>query len=381
MFTKTIAWILSFLSFFAFWSPNAQPNNIPETRTYVGEVPDKYGIWPTEEFDTSPGPWWLRGLALDLVVELYKLRTGTDTSNDSLLILHKGKLVCERYANGWDQDTPHYMASVTKSVTSALVGVAIGDGLITGVDQKVLEFFPEAIGLPGWEESKRDMTVEHLLTMTSGILSESDEDWDGFFAEDQEDSALYAFLRPQKAKPGEKFAYENIAPSILLGIIDRKTGDVLKYAREKLFGPLGMSSVEWDTAADGLPYAGWGLFLTPRDMAKFGYLYLNEGCWEGVQLVPAQWVADSAPRSKRLMGYGYLWWTAMLSPLSSACEARGYYGQFITVHPKKDLVIVRTGSPGRLALALNSLLIRLGIFPDDTGGEWDRFWPENPISL
>ena len=174
--TKVIALILSFLSFFAFWRPNAQPNNIPETRTYAGEVPDKYGVWPTEGFDTAPGPWWLRGPALEVFLEMYKLRTGTDTPTDSILLLHKGKLVYENYAEGWDRDPPHYMASVTKSVTSALVGIAIGDGLIRGVDQKVLDFFPEAVDLPGWEESKRDMTIEHLLTMTSGILSESEED-------------------------------------------------------------------------------------------------------------------------------------------------------------------------------------------------------------
>ena len=199
MTTKMIAWILSILSFFAFWNPNAQPNIIPETRDYVGEVPDNYGVWPTEDFETGI----INPAVPDALEAWYSVFKTLDfaSTTESLLILHKGKIVYERYAEGWDKDTPHFMASVTKSVTSALVGIAIGEGVIGGVDDKVVTYFPEAVGMPGWQEIKRDMTIEHLLTMTSGILTETDEEWDGFFSPDQTDSALYAFLLPRRLRP------------------------------------------------------------------------------------------------------------------------------------------------------------------------------------
>ena len=173
MQTKIVAFLLSFLSFFAFWSPNAQPNKIPETRSYVGEVPDKYGVWPTKKFETTAMPSFIP----KVLEARYALKDFPGSATDSLLILHKGKLVYERYAKGWDKDKPHYMASVTKSVLSALVGIAIGEGKIKGVHQKVIDFFPDAKIAPG-QESKRDMTIEHLLTMTSGLPGDGDHfDW------------------------------------------------------------------------------------------------------------------------------------------------------------------------------------------------------------
>jgi len=362
--TQMIAWILSILSFFAFWSPNAQPNNIPETRTYVGEVPDQYGIWPTQEFTQGK-----MGPVVPAVLETrYALNSLTSANTDSMLILHRGKLVYERYADGWDRDTPHFMASVTKSVTSALVGIAIGEGKIKGVDQMVLDFFPEAVQLPGWQDSKRDMTIEHLLTMTSGILTESNEEWDGFFAQGQKDSALYAFLLPQKNAPGKKYAYENVAPSILLGIVARATKrDALAYAKEKLFGPLGMTSVEWDTAADGLPFGAFGISMTPRDMLRFGYLYLNHGRWEDRQIIPADYVSVTPPRSKAKKAYGYMFWNFPMLPFDSSFEANGAYGQYIEILPEWDMVIVRTASQNCFDRAWEALQGKLD--------EWGlKFW-------
>jgi len=340
--TKIIAWILSVLSFFALWSPNAQPNNIPETRTYIGEVPDTYGIWPTKGFE--------QGKIFPLVPAVLEARYFLKdlpfpaSTTDSLLILYKGKLVYERYADGWDKDTPHFMASVTKSVTSALVGIAIGEGYIKGVDQKVLEFFPEAPKLPGWEESKRDMTIEHLLTMTSGIEYDTEEKWD-LVGPDAADHALSAFLIPQSTAPGTKYFYDNAAPSILLGIIARATKrGVLEYAEEKLFGPLGMTSVEWWTTPDGLPYGAFGIDMTPRDMLRFGYLYLNNGRWEDKQIIPASYVAVTPPRSKAQKAYGYMFWNFPMLPFDSSYQANGAFGQYIEIIPEWDMVIARTAS-------------------------------------
>jgi len=338
--TKVIAAILSFLSFFAFWSPNAQPNNIPETRTYVGEVPDKYGIWPTKEFETDS----ISPLLPPFLEARYFLKDIRSSTTDSLLILHKGKIVYERYAEGWDADTPHWMASVTKAVLSALVGIAIGEGKIVGVDQKVVEFFPEAVKLPGWEESKRDMTVEHLLTMTSGLPGDGDRvDWDWWGAED---SGLAAFLSPQMAKPGTRYSYSS-GPSCqtLACLVSRAVKkNLFEYAKEKLFGPLGMASVAWDAAEDGRNFGGFGISMTPRDMARFGYLYLNHGRWEDRQIIPADYVAVTPPRSKATRAYGYLFWNYPMLPFDSSYQANGAFGQYIDILPEYDAVIVRTAS-------------------------------------
>ena len=361
-----LAIVSGVLAIFIPWgaNPQAQPNNIPETRVspYGEEVPDRYGIWPTEEFTAGRKPLWVRTGLLNITLGFREFFSAG--RSDSLLILHKGKLVYERYSNGFDKETPHYMASVTKSVVSALVGVAVGDGIIGGVEDKVIDYFPEAETLPGWQESKRDMTIEHLLTMTSGILADADEIWDGYFAEDQEDSALYAFLIPQTYAPGEKYQYDSIAPCILLGIIERAGGvNILAYARERLFSPLGMDSVEWETTADGLPTGGFGLDMTPRDMLRFGYLYLNYGRWEDSvsgdtqQILPADWVAKTPPRSKAVQAYGYLFWNYRQAPFSGAYEARGAGGQYIIIQPDRDLVIARTGSPGiKFVMKIRSLL-------------------------
>ena len=332
-------------------NPAAQPDHHPERRVYAGKTQtgtgmpvDKYGVWPTEDFTPGDPPFWLRPAWLRSFFDKADLRPGNQM--DSFLVLHKGRLVYEEYYNGFDADTPHFMASVTKSVVSALVGIAIGDGLIGGVKDRVIGYFPEAASLPGWEESKRDMTIEHLLTMTSGILADTVEIWDGYFAEDQEDGALYAFLLPQKYAPGEKYQYDSIAPSILLGIIERASGqNLLAYANEKLFGPLGMESVQWETTADGLPTGGFGIDMTPRDMARFGYLYLCLGRWEDAQIIPAEYVVRTPPRSKTISAYGFTFRNVDIMPFTGAYLATGSGGQRIVIFPALDMVFVCTGSP------------------------------------
>ena len=349
---KFAAFILSFLSFFAFWNPNAQPNTIPETRTYVGEVPDKYGVWPTKDFETGPKPAWFVP-ALAKTAYVFQRPINGNVFSDGVLVLHKGKLVYEDYAEGWDKDTSHQMYSVTKSIVSTLVGIAIGEGKIKGVDQKVIDFFPDAKIAPG-QESKRDMTIEHLLTHTSGLRGDGDkealqDDW-----WEAKDSGLAAFETPQVAAPGKGHSYSSGAGMQTLACLVSRAvkKNLFAYAKEKLFGPLGMTSVAWDAAADGSTYGGFGLSMTPRDMLRFGYLYLNDGRWEGKQIVPADYVARTPPRSKAAMAYGYLFWNTSLTPFDESYEASGSFGQFICIMPEYDAVIVRTGSIGPITKAV-----------------------------
>ena len=357
VFISAIAVLLAaaavYLIFFSslFWYNRMQPNHIPERRSYQDEVQtgtdmpvDKYGIWPTEDFTPGQAPKWLR----PGWIKTFYAKTVYNENDwmDGFLVLRGGKVLFEEYYNGYDADTPHYMASVTKSVVSALVGIAIGEGYIHGIEDKVLDYFPEAPSLLGWEESKRDMTIEHLLTMTSGITTDNDDDaWDGYFAENQKDSALYAFLLPQAYAPGKKYSYDSMVPCILLGIIERASGqNLLDYANEKLFGPLGMDSVEWGTTADGLPIGGFGIDMTPRDMARFGYLYLNYGRWEEQQVIPADYVVRTPPRSIGPTAYGYMFWNNRRMPFTGSYEANGADGQFICIAPFLDMVYVCTGS-------------------------------------
>lgn len=360
MMIKLTAWILSFLSFFAFWNPQGQPNRIPETREYAGEVPDKYGIWPTEEFTGGKAPLWFSPEVLKTAYTYIKgLRLG-GMETHSMLVLHKGKLIYEDYAEGWDKDTPHFMASVTKSFLSALVGIAIGEGKIKGADQKVIEFYPDAVIAEG-QESKKDMTIEHLLTMTSGLPGDSDaSDWAWW---DAPDISKAAFETPQLHAPGVKYSY-NSGPGCqtLAGIVCRAVGmSLYDYAQEKLFGPLGMTSVTWDQADDGSYFGGFGLNMTPRDMARFGYLYLNYGRWENKQILPADWVVQSGPRSKASYSYGRMFWNYDLLPFGDAYEANGAVGQFINIIPAMDMVIVRTGGPGAFDEFIVSVKEKLGI--------------------
>ncbi|MDR2687120.1 MAG: beta-lactamase family protein [Oscillospiraceae bacterium] len=344
--TKVIALLLGFLSFFAFWSPNAQPNSIPETRSYVGEVPDKYGVWPTEGFEEGPMPWWFVPPVAKAAYPFQRFING-NVFSDSVLVLHRGKLAYEYYADGWDKDTRHQMYSVTKSIVSALVGVAIGEGKIQGVGQKVADFYPDADIAPG-QESKRDMTIEHLLTHTSGLPGDGDRESMDYDWWDAPDSGVAAFGHPQLAAPGEVFSYSSGAGMQALAcLVSRAVGrNLFEYAKEKLFAPLGMDSVRWDAAADGNTYGGFGLSMTPRDMLRFGYLYLNQGRWEDRQIIPADFVALTPPRSKAAQAYGYLFWNTSLLPFDNSYEASGSFGQFIAVMPEWDAVIVRTGSIG-----------------------------------
>ena len=361
--TRAAALILSFLSFFAFWKPSNQPTYIPETRTYEGEVQagtdmpaDKYGIWPTQDFETAPAPPWLRPRLLEGVMMFKGLRN-INLLNDSVLVLYKGQLVYESYAEGWDKDTRHFMASVTKSVVSALAGIAIGEGYIRGLEQKVIDFFPEAVIAPG-QESKRDMTVEHLLTMTSGLPDDryaTDYKWWEPGEADHFDTGLSSFQAPQVTKPGEAFAYNTGIGMQTLGcLVSRAVGRSLyDYAKEKLFDPLGMTSVTWDAVpADGSNYGGMGVHMTPRDMLRFGYLYLNYGRWEDAQILPAWWVAQSGPLGSARHSYGRLFWNFDLFPFDSSYEAEGAMGQYIMILPEYDTVAVRTGSAGPVIRAL-----------------------------
>jgi len=306
-------------------------------------APAAYAI----EFETGPAPAGFRPLPL----ELEMMRLGLSNINvftDSILVFQEGRIIYERHARGWDRNTPHRMYSVTKSVLSALVGIAIGDGKIEGVQQKVIDFYPDAVIAPG-QEAKRDITVEQLLTHSAGLPGDGDipgaEWW--VSTGDTYDSGRAAFETPQVAAPGERYAYNSGAGMQTLAcLVSRAVGmNLFEYAKLKLFDPLGMDSVAWDAADDGSSYGGFGITMSIEDMLRIGLLYLNEGAWEGTQIIPADYIAATRPPSALRENYGYLWRT-YTDDDENALRAAGFFGQFICVMPAENTVIVRTGSAG-----------------------------------
>jgi len=288
----------------------------------------------------------------------------------SILIVKDGKLVFEEYFSGytWSYehpehkgaltdfgiDTTHNLASVTKSVTSALVGIAMDHGFIQGVDEKVFDFFPEYADLS--DERKDRITLEHLLTMTSGLewnemaipYSNRNNDLIQLFW--VLDPIEYILAKDAINEPGTKWYYSGGCTNLLGEVIREATGLRMDdFAEKHLFAPLGITNYEWDHINAEMIHASGNLRLRPRDMAKLGYLFLNGGIWEGERIVSQEWVEESTKKHvtrSPSVGYGYQWWLLtyrMDSETVDAFHADGWGGQRIIVFPSLGMVVVFTG--------------------------------------
>jgi CubicO group peptidase (beta-lactamase class C family) len=312
-----------------------------------------------------PGDGWEvstpeeQGLDPMLVAKLYYNAAKLETIY-SLLVIKNGYLIAEDYFNEGSVDQKDRLQSVTKSYTSALVGIALDQGYLSSVDQKMLDFFPE-VADQITDPRKEQITIRDLLQMRAGYPWEETDPalWDGLL------SGHYPPLIekfPLIADPGTEFHYSNLSSNWLGIIVDRATGTNLKaYAEENLFLPLGVEAGEWGTDAEGHNNGCGDLHLTARDAAKFGLLYLNEGEYEGNQVVPADWVHDSLQRysedinltggfpanwglSINDIGYGYQWWSARVGE-HHFDYAAGHGGQMIVLLDELNMVIVVTSYP------------------------------------
>jgi len=278
---------------------------------------------------------------------------------DSVTVVRNGRLVLNAYFNARWVGRRHAVYSVTKSVVSALVGIAIDKGLIADVKTPVLRFFPNRT-VANLDARKRAMTLEHLLTMTTGLKCRDSyrHGWADFAKMHQSaDWAQFVLDLPMEAAPGTRFNYCNGASFLLSAILTKvsKTS-TLDFARKHLFQPLGIQDVSWSTSSRRISNGCCGLSLRPRDMAKFGWLFLNNGRWKGRPVISAAWVARSTRRhvgADLFDGYGYQWWR----------DARGYFmavgykGQRVFVVPQKDMVVVFTGNlVGSTSFAARTLL-------------------------
>lgn len=277
----------------------------------------------------------------------------------SFLILRHDAVVVERYYNDGRREDRREVASVTKSVISALAGIALQRGLMRDVDQKLSDLLPEYYR--GLEDPlKGSIRLEDLLTMSAGLepCPFDTDDWVG-----------ETLAMPMSTLPGSYFWYNSGLSHIVAVLISRASGmSVNDFAQRTLFGPLGIPRGQWNSDPQGYTNGGGGLFLTPREMAVFGLLYLHRGRWNGAQLIPAEWVEASlqprlrVPRasefdtdvgwwlSREITGYdanfayGYYWWVVRIKG-TTVYSAVGYGGQRIHVIPELDTVVVTTSSP------------------------------------
>ena len=267
-----------------------------------------------------------------------------DYAIDSVTVIRNGYLVLDASIHPYSASEAHIIHSCTKSIVSALIGIAIAEGYLEGVHTPVLEIFPERV-VANVDQYKEGMTLEHLLMMTSGFDCQDSYlyRWDGLNQmRASEDWVGHVLDLPMIAPPGTRFEYCNGASFLLSAIISETIGmSAHEFADQHLFGPLGITDSTWPSNPQGINI-GWGeLHMLPHDMAKIGFLYLNGGEWDGEQIVPAEWVAASTSQyipATLEDGYGYQWWVSD----SGYYLALGYAGQFIFVIPEEDMVVVFT---------------------------------------
>jgi CubicO group peptidase (beta-lactamase class C family) len=312
------------------------------------------------DYTPLPGDDWelstpdAQGLDPMLVAEMYQDAADLETLY-SLLVVKNGYLVAEKYFHEGAVDQKDRLQSVTKSFTSAMVGIALEQGCLSSVDQKMLDFFPE-VADQITDPRKEQITIRDLLEMRAGYPREEDDAalWDGLLS-GHYPPLVAAF--PLVSDPGTRFHYSNLSSNWLGIIVDRACGMSLKaYAEEHLFAPLGVEPGEWGQDAEGHNNGCGDLHLTARDAAKFGLLYLDDGVYEGDQIVPADWVHDSLQTysvneafTKRVgrfrdIGYGYQWWSANAGG-HHVNFAWGHGGQLIVLVDDFDLVVVTTSYP------------------------------------
>jgi CubicO group peptidase (beta-lactamase class C family) len=314
--------------------------------------------WPTEG--------WMNSTPEDQGMDSVRLQQMVDHIMDedldvhSVIVIRHGYVVLEENPDLWQGqsrtqgiDGTHYLYSVTKSFTSSLVGLAIDNGYIDNTSQTLLSLFPNRT-VANIDERKEQITLRDLLTMRSGLP------WDETsapFTSPENDvyqvsnnlsgGVQYVLDRPMEYEPDEVFHYNTGASHLLSGIVQEITNmSSLDFAAEYLFAPLGIDTYYWLTDRQGVYFGGYDLLLRPLDMAKFGYLFLNNGAWDGEQVISSSWVNESTTTVTTLSadrGYAYQWWTM---PDLGVFFAAGLYGQYIFVSPEHDLVAVFTSGYG-----------------------------------
>lgn len=314
---------------------------------------------PLQQDDWKVSTPTAQGLDPMLVAELYLDATALETLY-GLLVIKNDQLIAEKYFNKASVGQLSKRASVTKSYTSALVGIALDKGYLLSVDQKMIDFFPEVTDQIT-DPRKKQITIREMLQMRAGYPWEETDPvfWDALWS-----GEYLHFIAdiPLVSDPGTEFNYSNLTSNWLGIIVARACGTDLKtFGQEYLFSALGAQVGDWNRDLDGYYIGSGDIEFTARDMAKFGSLYLNTGEYEGKQLVPASWVKKSLEsysedawitkdrlnnvgRYFRDLGYGYQWWSASVGK-HHIDFAWGHGGQLIVLLADLNIIIVSTADP------------------------------------
>jgi CubicO group peptidase (beta-lactamase class C family) len=298
------------------------------------------------------------------------LNSNSSHTIHNILIIKNNKLVFEEYFKGYKllysapdlngelmdytRTTDHPMQSISKSVTSVIFGIAVKEGYITDLNKKIMDYFPEYADVLTGE--KANVTLQHLLTMTSGIawdestypIGDSRNDISQLFA--STDPIKFILSKPLVSVPGTSFSYNSGSTNVIGAVIEKATGmGFLDFANQELFDPLRSEGGSWSGYTNGQIHASGGLYFKARELCKIGLLFLNDGQWEGSQIITSDWIdksqykhvtstANFFPNS----GYGYYWWVTnfTVKGVSHECFfAAGWGDQYMFIIPSLDMII------------------------------------------
>ena len=328
-FTKIFK-LLLFLKLIILVSCNDEP---------TGPVFPSYG-WPT----SSPEVQGMNSLLLQQAFQQGENRGFVDC----ILIIRNGYLVGEKYYNGFTKKTSHNVMSVSKSFLSAMIGIALREGILNNLNEKVLDFFPEYI-YPNIDQRKYNITVRNLLMMRMGI----DHDQNLYNYIHSSSNWIKTTIELQLIyDPGTRFCYNTFQTHLLSAIITKASGmSTLEFAKPHLLDKLNINCAEWWQDPQGYYFGGNSMHFTPRDMARLGYLYMNNGILDGKQIVPAEWVDESLTNFTNFtnsswgdldkVNYGYLWWLGEMKG-HKVFLAIGHGGQFIINFADLNMIVVTT---------------------------------------
>jgi CubicO group peptidase (beta-lactamase class C family) len=307
----------------------------------------------------------------DLEILTQRILSGNSGYLRSLILIKDGHLIYEGFFHGARRDDRYTIYSVSKTFTSALIGIAIDKGFIKTVDQAMLPFFPEYKNMIN-DPLKKNIEIHHLLSLSSGI------DWDEstYSYEDRRnihvqmemtnDWIKFILQRPMRDKPGDRWIYNTGNVQLLSAIIKKATGLYLhEFAEKHLFGPLKIENYYWNTDPSGYTCAGGsdgGLRLKARDVAKLGCLYINKGMWNGERVLSEAWIEKSTRGSitiRKDSQYGYLWHVGLDKTYEQAYKYfyhTGSGGHLLMVYPELNLVVVINSGPNSFRPIVRSVL-------------------------
>ncbi|MCR4616398.1 MAG: beta-lactamase family protein [Clostridiales bacterium] len=281
------------------------------------------------------------GVSSEKLLELYEKME--ETENHGFMVIRHGKIAAQWFREPYSATTPHIMYSVSKSISALAIGFAVNEGIIS-LDDKVVDYFPEYVP-KHCDENLKKLTLRHLITLTAGrnvspVMSKVKNDWIKIYMKSKSDYA-----------PGEKFSYVNENFHMALAMLRKATGvSAVEFLTPRLFDPLGIPVPFWETDHKGVEAGGWGIYLSATDLAKIALCFLNNGVYEGKQIIPASWISDATVNHKgpkapvdngNDYGYGYgIWFRANANhPL----RFDGLFGQIAEIYRDHDAVTVIIG--------------------------------------